>query len=181
MTFYKFLNPKGRCVYTNGVWHLPENGKPGRWMPKTGPVEECKCGYHIVNKSHLIHWLAPELYEVETRGGVTIYGDKCAVRQARVIKRVESWNEKTAALFAADCAEAVLHIFESKFPNDYRVRECIDATRGFVHGDVTQADLHFARAAAWDAARAAARAAAWDAERDFQTVLLWQYLGIDNN
>jgi len=66
---------------------------------------------------------------------------------------------------AADIAESVLHIYESKYPNDNRPRKAIEAARG---GD---------KDAAWaagDAARAAARAAwaAAGAARDAQEKLI---------
>lgn len=76
-------------------------------------------------------------------------------------------HEKEVRLFAADCAERVLHLFEDKFPEDKRPREAIQAARYFAEGKITEES----RAAAWDAARAAARAAraaaraAWDAAR----------------
>ncbi len=74
-----------------------------------------------------------------------------------------------ARLFAADCAEAVLHLFEREHPDDPRPREAIRVARDPAS---TPGQLDAARAAAWaaaqaalDAARAAARAAARDAAR----------------
>lgn len=83
-------------------------------------------------------------------------------------------DAKTLRLFAADCAQSVLHLFEDKHPEDKRPREAIEAARKYAHGEITQAELAAARAAAWaaasaawpverDAARAATWAAAWDA------------------
>jgi hypothetical protein len=71
-------------------------------------------------------------------------------------------NERICRLFAADCAEQVLHLFEEEYPDDKRPRQAIEVARDPTASDAARAA---ARAAAWDAARAAARAAATDAAR----------------
>ena len=73
---------------------------------------------------------------------------------------------KIARLFAADCAEHVIHLFQQQRPADTRPRHAIETARRYACGLATDAEQAAARAAAWDAARAAARAAAWDAARD---------------
>ena len=65
-------------------------------------------------------------------------------------------NPHICRLFAADCAERVLHLFERERPDDDRPRKAIEVARK------TNATVQ-ERAAARDAARAAARAAAGDA------------------
>lgn len=47
-------------------------------------------------------------------------------------------NEKEVRLFATDCAEHVLHIFEAKIPNDDRPRKAIQAARDFAEGKITK-------------------------------------------
>jgi hypothetical protein len=61
-------------------------------------------------------------------------------------------NKRLCRLFAADCAESVLPIFERHRPDDDRPRHAISVGR-----DPNSTDA--ARAAAWDAAGDAARAA----------------------
>jgi hypothetical protein len=73
--------------------------------------------------------------------------------------------EREARLFAADCAESVLHLFEAQYPDDQRPRLAIEAARKYANGEIDYAARDAARAAAWDAARDAARAAAWAAAR----------------
>jgi len=70
-----------------------------------------------------------------------------------------------ARIFAADCAEHVLHIYEDKYPDDKRPREAIQAARLFAEGKIEDAARAAAWAAAWDAARAVAWAATWAAAR----------------
>ena len=87
-------------------------------------------------------------------------------------------------LFAADCAESVLHLFEAEYPDDDRPRRAIAVARdasatdeqmsaamadawaavpdAWTDADAAVEDARAAEAAAW-AARAAARAAAWAA------------------
>ena len=72
---------------------------------------------------------------------------------------VRSIDKSKLRLIAADFAERVLHIFESKYPNDDSPRKAIEAA---INGDVTtaRADAYDAAAyAAYDAAYAAAYAA----------------------
>ena len=82
---------------------------------------------------------------------------------------VRSIHKNKLRLVAADFAERVLHIYESKYPNDDRPRKAIEAAR---NGNITDAafaaradaadaafaDAAFAAYAAFAAARAAARA-----------------------
>jgi len=79
-------------------------------------------------------------------------------------------RDREIRLFACDCAESVLHLYEKEYPNDSRVRDCIEAARKYAIGEIDIGVLRdawtAASAAAWDAraaAWAAARAAAWDA------------------
>ena len=84
-----------------------------------------------------------------------------------VLPSQERDRDREARLFACDCAESVLHIFEAKFPDDTRPRECISLSRRFAVGEATTEELCAAWVAAWDAAADAAWAAA-DAARDKQ-------------
>jgi hypothetical protein len=68
-------------------------------------------------------------------------------------------DESKLRLFACDCAEQVLPLFEREYPEDKRPRVAIETARRFANGEATQQEL----AAAWDAAGAAAGAAAWAA------------------
>lgn len=68
--------------------------------------------------------------------------------------------EREARLFACDCAESVLHIFEEAHPNDMRPRRAIEVARLFALGNATHAAWAAAAAAAWAAAYAADAAAA---------------------
>jgi hypothetical protein len=92
--------------------------------------------------------------------------------------RAVEGKDKEIRLFAADCAESVLHIYEKQYPNDDRPRKAIQAARDYANGVVDKDELDAAWSAAWDAvaaagdawyagaaARSAARAAAGAAAR----------------
>jgi hypothetical protein len=66
-------------------------------------------------------------------------------------------KDKELRLFAADCAEMVLPIFEKDYPDDDRPRKAIQAARDYANGLIDDAAGAAAGAAAW----AAAGAAAW--------------------
>jgi hypothetical protein len=90
----------------------------------------------------------------------------CAANETEAANRI-------ARLFAANCAEHVLPIFEKHYPEDKRPRKAVEAARLYAVGAISAEDLAAARAAAraaaWDAgaaAREAARAAAGAAARE---------------
>ena len=125
---------------------------------KGGAVIPCARGFHGSPTAFDALQFAPGpmLCLVELRGDVTPHGnpvDKYVARSRKLIAVVNV--ERELRLFAADCAEHVLWIFEKEFPNDSRPRDAIAAARD-------RADA--AGGAAW-AAGAAADAAegAWDA------------------
>ena len=170
-TYYKVLDKRGHPFHGgNGQWHLPRGQKPGKWMlPIKDPIL-CRRGYHLLrNESDLAQWLGPTIWLAEARGQLLADTDKVVVEQARLLSKVETWNERTARLFGADCAEHVLHLYERDYPTDLRPCQAIEATKAFANGQIDAAAWDAARAAArdaaWDAARAAAGDAAWDAAR----------------
>lgn len=70
------------------------------------------------------------------------------------------------ALWAADCAEHVLHFFEQVQPKDDRPRHALEMARAWTHGEVKMMDARAAGGHAMGAARAlkgAAREAAYAA------------------
>lgn len=72
-------------------------------------------------------------------------------------------NHHLLALWAADCAEHVLHFFEELKPDDERPRMAIEMTRAWVRGDISMKEAHktafIANAAAKEVSGAAKEAA----------------------
>ena len=160
MTYYKALDLTGRaCHGGQGQWSLPTDDGPGEWMPEIQDIQLCRRGYHLCRESDVVYWLAPTIYRAEMRGVSIEGGDKIVVSQARLLTRCDQWTDRTARLFAADCAERVLHLI----PDDHKAVfvRAIGAARRFAEGHCDESEI--------DAARAAARAAAGAAARAWQT------------
>jgi hypothetical protein len=139
----------------------------------------CKDGW---NK--LLNYLGKTQADNEPLSIATIIQSN-GIKDAVWALRAVEGKDKEIRLFAADCAELVLHIFENRYPNDDRPRKAIQAARDYANGVIGKDELAAARAAAWDAARAAAwdaageaaRATAWDAAGDAAWATAWAAAG----
>jgi hypothetical protein len=92
-----------------------------------------------------------------------------------VLPEEEAERDRIARLFACECVERVLPLFEWERPDDRRPRETLAAARRFAAGEATEEELAAAKAAAeaaaedvtfdtdYNAAYDVARAAAWAA------------------
>ena len=150
---YKVTGEHGEAIHGgSGTWRL------NRWRSVRGPLKPCSHGLHLCTIEQLPAWLGTVIWEVETDGEMIDAGDKTVARRARVVRRLDTWNDRTARLFAADCAEHVLPIFEAAYPNDARPREAIAVARRFANGEATRQEM-----AAAGAAAGAATWAAWAA------------------
>lgn len=72
---------------------------------------------------------------------------------------VNRFNSPLLALWAAYCAEHVLHLFEQANSDDKRPRQAIELTRAWAKGEITMKQAHKAAFAANAAANLAALAA----------------------
>ena len=172
MTLYKVLNEDGSCRNGgSGSWTL------GEWKEVEGELVLCENGLHLCDgEEQLLEWLGPAIYEAEYEGERLDGNDKVVVRRARIIRKLDTWNERTARLFACDCAERVLHLYEEKYSDDKRPRHAIEIARRYVNGEASKDELYAAATAAWAAAWTAAAAAwtaAWAAARDAARAAAW--------
>ncbi|MFA5972903.1 MAG: putative immunity protein [Lentimicrobiaceae bacterium] len=69
------------------------------------------------------------------------------------MKKLDEEEHKLLTLWAADCAEHVLSLFELKHPDDERSRKAIEAARAWVLGELTTIRAREAAFAAHAAAR----------------------------
>ena len=166
---YKFLRKDGTGPYSGQAWALPTDDVPGEWMPEiTGALVACKNGYHLCREQDAVQWINIALYEAEYDGERVDAADKIVARRARLLRRVAAWNERAMRLFACDCAEHVLDLFERRCPGEDRPRQAIAVARRYANGEATFGELQAAQRDAYDAADAAAydaadAAAAYDA------------------
>lgn len=155
---YKVLNEDGTpCWGGSGRWLLPAGGKPGRWMPRIDGLVPYERGYHVCTLDQLPIWFGPTIYVVEVRGERIDLDDKSVVSSARLLRRIDGWNERTARLFAVDCAERGISFYETLFPDDKRPRSAITAARAYARGEIDRSTLAPAR---WAAEQAVLEAAA---------------------
>ena len=138
--------------------------KVGQKRTMRGEIVPCERGFHASPSlwQALPYAPGPVACLVELGGTVIEHnGDKYAASSRKLIAAVNIDSE--LRLFAADCAERVLYLFERERPNDERPRKAIQAARDFAEGKAADAAM-----AAMAAASAAASGAAWDAEQTWQ-------------
>jgi hypothetical protein len=163
-TFYKVLNEAGTPYHGGrGRWNLPTADKPGEWMPRIENPVLCKRGYHVVTISQLPRWLGPAIFEVECDGAHVDAEAKSVWERARLVRKIDTWNERTQRLFACLCAEHVLPMFEARYPNDGRPRAAIETSRRYADGLATSKELRAAAAARAAYASSASSFAAFSA------------------
>jgi len=178
-TYYKVLGENGEAVNGGkGKWPLPKHGKPGAWKSLRGKLVPCLYALHGCTENQLMHWLGPAIYEMEFAGQVHDDGNKYYGRKARLLRRLDAWNDRTARLFACDCAErALLRERAVGREPDKRAWDATEVARRYAAGGATSEELAAARDAARDAARAAAGSAAWSAARDAARDAAWDAAG----
>ena len=130
-----------------------------RWTRRVDQLEPCASGWHACRWEDAIHHIATELWVCELDGEIVEGPDKVVANRLKLLNRVNTINDRTLRLFAADCAERVLPIFEAAYPNDDRPRQAIEVARRYANGDATSAHLAAAAWAAWAAADSADAAA----------------------
>ena len=151
MTYYKVLDEHRNPIHGGiGRWAYR------KWMPHIDNIEACRRGYHVCREHDLVLWLGPTIWEVEIKGDVIELHDKVVASDARLVRKVQTWNKRTARLFACDCAEHVLNYADTKHVGI--LKNTIRVARRYANGKATDEE----RAAAWAAwgAREAAGAAA---------------------
>ena len=134
---------------------------PGQSRTLKGEIIPCQRGYHASPSlwQALTYAPGPVACRVELSGEIIPHnGDKFAASTRKLIAAVNV--DKDLRLFAADCAEHVLYLFEREYPNDDRPRKAIQAARDFAEGRISAAARATPADAAWNAARAAWNAGA---------------------
>jgi hypothetical protein len=178
---FKFTGPAG-TTYNGFTWPLPTADGPGEWVEvgkraKKALTAADLCSgrvLHATDAAHLLDWLNEEMYEVEideSRG--VIVADKIGFRRGRLVRRIEAWNERTARLFACDCAEDALQYADPKHRDT--LAATIAVARRYADGEATKEELSAsAAAAAWAAESArSASAAAESAARSASAWSAW--------
>jgi hypothetical protein len=151
--YFTVLDEDGTSLRAGNIvtWSLPTRNAdgtwtPGDWMPRVeGELSLYGDGYKVGTLDQIINWLGPRIFEVEVGHEIIHDKKKSIVRTCRLLCEFTNWNEKSARLFACDCAERVLHIFEHVFPSEDAPRRAIETARRYVNGKATLEELKAAR------------------------------------
>lgn len=104
MRAYKVLNG-GRSEFTGLEWPLPAAGQPGRWVHADGPLALCVNGIHASTTEQLPHWLGAEIWEIELDGDVLVEDAALVASTARLLRKIDAWDEPARRRFAEACLE----------------------------------------------------------------------------
>jgi hypothetical protein len=162
-TLYKVLDGGKSCHGGSGTW------TPGKWRRVRGEVIACVRGIHYCRGAQVLPWLGPELWLFED--GSDDHDDwagKCVTRRGRVTERIETWNERTARLFAVDRARIVVNRHAQEDQKEL-LHACLNMTASAVDDAAAE---YVARSVAWSVAGSAAEYVA----RSEQYALLCRYL-----
>jgi len=99
---YKFLRSDGTSVFTGFRWPLPDGG-PGDWVDAR--IEPCRSGVHACRRSDLPFWVGRVLYEIELAGEIVEQPAKVVASRARLLRRVEAWDEELRNAYTRMCAD----------------------------------------------------------------------------
>jgi len=159
---YKILNKNGHSSNGGDIsWSLPQkqrdgSWKPGKWMlPIECELIACENGYHLCRGKDLLEWLNESIFEAEFRGDFVEDENKIVVREARLLRKCENWNEKSARLFACWCVRNTPTADGRTtwdFLMDSRSRKAVEVAQQYAAGNATEKELVAAQDAAWDAA-----------------------------
>ena len=157
--WFAMADKQGRAYSPNKP---DEKWEVGKKRTLRGQVVPCRYGFHGSPTlwQALEYAPGPLACKVELGGTIVRDSDKLVASQKTLLAAVNV--ERELRLFAADCAEHVLHIFELEYPNNDRPRKAIAAARDYADGRIDYAAMVAAKSAAeWAAeSAAAARAAA---------------------
>lgn len=121
--------------------------------------EQIPCLYR---SSGVMGALDEVLCEAEYEGECSAWGDMLYVERARITHVCARWTSTTARLFACDCAERTLPLYESRRRDDHRPRLAVGAGRRYARGGIGDKDLRAARRLAQAAVQEASVAFSYD-------------------
>ena len=158
---YRFVTNDLKSQNGNIQWKI------GEWVKYDGELKLCNGGLHACFNptDSLDNIYGSRWFLAETRGIILEDENKFCATEMRLVKEIPL---KVIQLFAVDCAEHVLPIYEKIYPNDDNVSLCIKMTRAFIENP-TEENHRKMDAAAW-AARAARDAVRinWTIEQKWQ-------------
>ena len=160
MQFFKFLDADGVSEHGDGgTWPLPHDGVPGEWMPRATmeiiPVPPEILDYYSPWDRKPVWYRGWSLftgrlvarnpgtwaYLAEWRGRVEEEERQIVVEEARLLRRLDAWDDRARWRFAADCVEHVLHHFTRARPDSLWVSQAIGLLRRRAEGCSCEKEL----------------------------------------
>jgi hypothetical protein len=111
---YKVLRG-GRSGFTGWHWPLPDGDRPGDWVCATGPLALCRNGIHASTVDRLPQWLDEDLWRIELDGEVLATDPALLAARARLVGKVDEWDEGARLAFCCDCAQRG-HELAARYP-----------------------------------------------------------------
>lgn len=150
LVLYRPLTKSGKIVADKDYGVLRDDAvwRPGTWRGVPAALIRER-GLVVMTLEQLVCEVGPTLWRAETEGDLLDAGLVMLASQARVTTRIETWDERTARLFAADCAEHVLPVFERRHPGERRVRDWIALARRAADGLASPSEVGAGRREAW--------------------------------
>jgi hypothetical protein len=115
MRAYKVLRD-GTSEFTGWRWPLPDAEGPGEWVRAEGPISLCVNGIHAASPEQLPHWLGTEIWEIELGGEVLREEAALVASQARLLRKLDAWDEPMRRRFAEMCLRRAREITADGYP-----------------------------------------------------------------
>jgi hypothetical protein len=101
---YAFLSEGAVAPLSGFVWPKPTDGEHGAWVETHEAPDEALRGYRVED---LPYWLDDELWSIELEGALAERHHVLLVERARLLRRIDAWDEPLAWEFADACARRV--------------------------------------------------------------------------
>ena len=99
--YYKVLM-NGRSFHGGNMeWSLPNGNNPGEWHKVGGTLSICSRGLHLTCEPAKWFAVGAEIYEAEYRGDAQAEGDKIAVAECRLIRKLTNAEAETLNVFVS--------------------------------------------------------------------------------
>lgn len=138
---YRFVRDDLTSAYGSMVWRV------GEWNEVSGPVACCARGLHASRtpRDSVRNVYGQRWFRAEARGEIAPRDDKFAASEMRLVEEIPA---AVLRRFAVNCARRCFGYLEERHPMDARIRQCLQATDGFLDGALKEDDLLAARQAA---------------------------------
>jgi hypothetical protein len=151
MNTYKFLAKDAMGPLSGFHWPAPGGGTVGAWVQAEGPLELCVNGTHVCRAGDLAHWLHDELWVTEIDGEHLEGIDCLLARRARLVRRIDAWQDGGSARFAEACADHATEVADQAHP------DAALAVSGFLEDARVAARAGYVAVSAFSSALAVAR------------------------